>query len=93
VLLPTAIRRGLKNEEYARGFGELVARVCKEIGGRDAGDPQPVIFHFHTNLNPLALSGSVLQEQRSLPRAPPVPAALPSRTSNRAGAKSTGGSQ
>jgi hypothetical protein len=56
-LLPTAIRRGLKNEEYARGFVELVARVCKEIGADAVHDTRPVIFNFHTNLNPMALAG------------------------------------
>ena len=89
-LLPTAIRRGLKNEEYARGFVELVARVCKEIGGNPAQDPRPVIFHFHTNLNPMALAGS--GQPRSLPPAPSAPAAPPSRPSKRAGAKPPGGS-
>ena len=77
----------------ARGFVELVARVCKEIGADAQGDTRPVIFHFHTNLNPLALAPrSLLQQQRSLP-APAVPATPPSRTTKRAGAKSTGGSQ
>ncbi len=90
-LLPAAIRRGLKAEEHARGFVELVARVCKAIGGNAAEDTRPVIFHFHNNLNPLALSGRVLQ-QRSLP-APAVPATPPSRTTKRAGTTPPGGSQ
>jgi hypothetical protein len=106
-LLDTVIRAGLKGQPKARNavpFLELGAKLGKEIGaGRDAVDTQPVIFHFHTNLNPLALSGRVLQQQRSLPappavplagagRAPAVPNAPPSRTSKRAGAKPTGGS-
>ncbi len=86
--------RGQRNARNAVPYVELGAKLGKEIGaGRDAVDTQPVIFHFHTNLNPLALAPrSLLQQQRSLP-APAVPATPPSRTTKRAGAKSTGGSQ
>jgi hypothetical protein len=105
-LLDTVIRAGLKGQPKARNavpFLELGAKLGKEIGGNAAEDSRPVIFHFHTNLNPLALSGAVLQQQRSLPapaavplagagRAPAVPNAPPSRPSKRAGAKPPGGS-
>jgi hypothetical protein len=68
--LIAAIRRGLDDPRYAHGWAELIAKVGKEIGADAAHDTKPVIFHFHTNLNPLALSGRVLQQQRSLPHGP-----------------------
>ena len=56
--LTAAIRRGLEDPRYAHAFAELIGRVGKEIGGSAAdGDIRPVVFHFHTNLNPMALAG------------------------------------
>ena len=88
--LIVAIRRGLDDPRYAHAWADLIGKVGKEIGGNHgADDTRPVIFHFHTNLNPLALAGS---GPRSLPPAPSAPAAPPSRPSKRAGAKPPGGS-
>ena len=53
-----AIRRGLEDKRSAHAFAELIGRVGKEIGGTAADDARPVVFHFHTNLNPMALAGS-----------------------------------
>ncbi len=53
----TSIRRGLEDKRYAHAFAELIGKVGREIGGNAAEDTRPVIFHFHTNLNPLALAG------------------------------------
>jgi hypothetical protein len=55
--LTTAIRRGLEDPRYAHAFAELIGKVTKEIGGSAAEDTRPVVFHFHTNLNPMALAG------------------------------------
>ena len=88
-LLDTVIRAGLKGQPKARNavpFLELGAKLGKEIGaGRDAVDTQPVIFHFHTNLNPLALAPRVLQQQRSLPPVVPPAPATPGRPARAGG--------
>src|SRR5712692_3115783 len=66
--LTAAIRRGLEDPRYAHAFAELIGRVGKEIGGSAAdGDTRPVVFHFHTNLNPMALAG----DHRSLAHGEP----------------------
>jgi hypothetical protein len=72
-LLDTVIRAGLQGQPKARNavpFLELGAKLGKEIGADAEHDTRPVIFKFFTNLNPLALSGRVLQQQRSLPHGP-----------------------
>jgi hypothetical protein len=59
-LLDTVIRAGLQGQPKARNavpFLELGAKLGKEIGADAAHDTRPVVFHFHTNLNPMALDG------------------------------------
>ena len=82
-----------------RGHAAARRRRRGEIGADAAHDTRPVIFKFFTNLNPLALSGRVLQAQRSLPQgAPPGGADAPSPSTRaggqpgraRDGAKATG---
>jgi hypothetical protein len=68
-LLDTVIRAGLKGQPKARNavpFLELGAKLGKEIGADAEHDTRPVIFHFHTNLNPMALAPKPLPQ-------PPVP--------------------
>jgi len=56
-LLKTAILSGLKDRREARGWAELIAKIGKEVGTDAAHDTKPVVFHFYTNFNPLALAG------------------------------------
>jgi hypothetical protein len=62
--LVDAIRHGLEDKRSAYAFVELIGKVGKEIGGNAAEDARPVIFHFHTNLNPLALAGPQASPRR-----------------------------
>lgn len=95
--LTAAIRRGLEDKRYAHAFAELIGKVGKEIGGSAAdGDARPVVFHFHTNLNPMALAGSAAAprslahgEPRRGVSAPNAPAHAGKRR-GRAGAPPTG---
>ncbi len=94
--LTAAIRRGLEDPRYAHAFAELIGRVGKEIGGSAAdGDTRPVVFHFHTNFNPMALAGSAAPrspahgEPRRGVSAPSAPARAGKRH-GRVGAPPTG---
>jgi len=63
--LTAAIRRGLEDPRYAHAFAELIGKVTREIGADAAHDVKPVVFHFYTNLNPLALAGPNSPARRS----------------------------
>jgi hypothetical protein len=91
-LLDTVIRAGLQGQPKARNavpFLELGAKLGKEIGADAAHDTRPVIFNFHTNLNPMALAPKPLPSGA----ARGIPVSRSNRTSKRAGTKPTGGSQ
>ncbi len=63
-LLKTAILSGLKDRREARGWAELIAKIGKEVGTDAAHDTKPVVFHFYTNFNPLALAGPLASTRR-----------------------------
>jgi len=88
-LLDTVIRAGLQGQPKARNavpFLELGAKLGKEIGADAQGDTRPIVFNFHTNLNPMALAPKPLPAGA----ARGIPVSRSSQTSKRAGAKPTG---